>query len=641
MERNKVSDCDERVGGVLARGKGRVRAFVVRRVVPVLASRHLPLILALAAIVVSLPAVGAGLMTDDFMHHPLLAGESPSLQRLSEIGLAPRDPGRLRTALSDLFVVVDPNENLQRFRAYGALPWWTADGYRVAHWRPVASLTHWLDYRLFPDAVGLMHFHSILWFAAVVAMVTLLYRRFIDVRWIAGLAAVLYLLGDDSYFPTMWLSNRNLLISLVFGIATLIFHDRWRRDQRKPAAVAAPLCLLISVLATEGGIATWAYLFAYELTLGTGRWTRRLRALAPSVTVIVLWRLLYNLQGYGAAGGGFYIDPVHEPLVFLKAVAQRAPFLLGGQWTTSPPELYGFLAPGVRIWLWVVLVAIVVTIPLVLWPLLRVHRRMRFWLIGMYAAALPVCATIPMARALLFVAVGAFALIAECLGLWLQGSTVPKSPRAKRTLRILILALLVIHLPWASVARAAAPKVTSKVQKHLRRTLAIYIFIRLALDQDLIIVNAPNPVSCIHDPFWAVYHDKGLPGSIRILAPGYGPLELTRTGPRRLVVRSLADGLFACPPGLRLDPVRFYRHLSDMRGPEPPMKPGDRIELPRMTVDVLAVDDTGLPSEVAFLFETPLDERKWRWLFWNWKRRGFEEFRPPPVGQTVCVPGSS
>lgn len=640
MERHKVSDGDQRVGGVPPRGKGRVRAFVVRRVVPVLASRRLPVILALAAIVVSLPAVGTGLMTDDFMHHPLLAGESPSLQRLSEVDLAPRDPGRLRTALSDLFVVVDPNENLQRFRAYGALPWWIADDYRVAHWRPVASLTHWLDYRLFPDGVGLMHLHSILWFAAVMALLASFYRRFIGPGWVAGLAALLYLLSDDSYLTTMWLSNRNLLISLFFGIAALVFHDRWRRDQRRPAAVAAPLCLLISVLATEGGIATVAYLFAYEVTLGPGRWAKRLGALAPSLVVIVAWRLLYNVQGYGAAGGGFYIDPVHAPLAFLAAVAQRAPFLLAGQWTTSPPELYGFLAPGVRTGVWVVLLALVVAIPLVLWPLLRAHRRLRFWLIGMYAAALPVCATIPMARALLFVAVGAFALIAECVGLRLEKSAVPKLPRANRPLRILILALLVIHLPWASLTRAVAPAVTSKVQTSLRRTLAIRIFIRLALDQDLVIVNAPNPASCIHDPFWAVYNDRGLPGSIRMLAPGYGPLELTRTGPRRLVVRSLADGFFTCPPGLRINPAYFYRHLSDMRGPEHPLKAGDRIELPRITVDVLAVDDNGLPSEVAFLFETSLDARRWQWLFWNWKRRGFQLFRPPPVGQTVCVPGS-
>ena len=89
-----------------------------------------------------------------------------------------------------------------------------------------------------------------------------------------------------------------------------------------------------------------------------------------------------------------------------------------------------------------------------------------------------------------------------------------------------------------------------------------------------------------------------------------------------------------------MNPVFFYRYLSDMRGPDHPMKPGDRVTLPRMTVEVLAVDEQGLPSEVAFLFETPMDAPRWRWLYWDWMRGRFGVFRPPPVGQTVCVAGS-
>ena len=66
---------------------------------------------------------------------------------------------------------------------------------------------------------------------------------------------MLYLLSDDSYFPTMWLANRNLLISLVFGLVTLILHDRWRTERWKAGAALSLLCFLACVLATEGGIA--------------------------------------------------------------------------------------------------------------------------------------------------------------------------------------------------------------------------------------------------------------------------------------------------------------------------------------------------------------------------------------------------
>ena len=605
-----------------------------------LASRRFPMVLAAAAIVVSLPAVWTGLLTDDYVHRAALLGDSDAARPLVDVDLAPEGAGRLGPTLSDLFVVVDPNENLERLRTYGALPWWTYEGFRVAHWRPLASLTHWLDYRLFPNSIGLMHLHSILWFAAVVFAAALLYRRFIDVAWIAGLAGVLYLLNDDSYFPTMWLANRNLLISLVFGLVTLILHDCWRTDRWKPGAGLSLLCFLACVLATEGGIAIFAYLFAYEAVLAPGRRVRRLMALVPYLAVILGWRLFYNLQGYGAAGGGFYVDPVGQPTAFLAAVVKRIPFLLGGQWTTSPPELHSFLPPAGRPVLWCILALVVIVIPLVLLPLLRVNRRMRFWLLGMYGAALPVCATVPMGRALLFVAVGAFGLIAESLGAWFRrADEVCRVDRPRRLLRLLIVGLFVAHLPWAAVTRAFVPKAMAKMHRRLNKTLAIGLYLRLLPNQDLVIVNTPNPASFAYDPFWAVHHGKGLPAGVRVLAPGYGPLEISRTAARRLVIRSISGSLLDCQPGHRLHPVFFYRHLSDVRGTGRPLKAGTRITLPRMVVDVLAVDERGSPTEVAFEFEMDLEAHTLRWLWWDWESRHFVVFRPPPVGHGVCLPG--
>jgi hypothetical protein len=98
-------------------------------------------------------------------------------------------------------------------------------------------------------------------------VVSLLYRRLIGVGWIAGLAALMYLLADSSYFPTMWLANRNVLISLFFGVLTLILHDRHRTAGGRLSLMGAPACLLLSLLSAEAGIGTLAYLFAYEIVL--------------------------------------------------------------------------------------------------------------------------------------------------------------------------------------------------------------------------------------------------------------------------------------------------------------------------------------------------------------------------------------
>lgn len=635
-----MSDQGACVGIAEVSGKDSAKTGLERRAVAILSVRHLPCLLALGAVLISLPALNAGLITDDFMHRAMLADDSASLRCLAEVGLAREGSGTLRETLADLFVVVDPERHFAAYRKYGILPWWTYEGYRVAHWRPVASLTHWLDYRLFPNTAWLMHLHSIFWFAAVVLLVAILYRRFIDVRWVAGLAGLLYLVNNDAYFPTMWLANRNLLISLFFGILTLIVYDRWRRDGWRAGSIATPLCLLASVLATEGGIATLAYLLAYEVTLGTGRPARRLLALAPSLLVVVLWRLFYDSQGYGAAGSGFYLDPVRQPLAFMAAAVERLPFLLAGQWTTLPPDLYGFLPSTGRMLLGGFLALIAVLVPLCLWPLFRRNRRMGFWLLGMVLAALPVCATIPMGRALLFVAIGAFGLIAECAGTWRRDAgRLRRGGRSGRWLAMMVMALLIAHLPLALAMRPGTLNLTGKVIKRLNRTAVIALYERYDPGQYLVMVNAPNPASLLWDAFGAAANDQPMPTGLRTLAPAFGPLEVLRTGPRRLVIRSLQGSLLDAQQGFALHRAFFFQRLSDVRGAGRPMAVGQRIALPGLIVEVLAVDETGSPSEAAFAFDVPLESRTLRWIHWDWRQQHFVVFRPPPVGQAVRLDG--
>ncbi len=617
--------------------------------------RWWPGVLALSALVVSLPALETGLLNDDYYHRALLAGASESRDRLARAGLLPEGAGGLSTALSHQFAPVDPQGNLPQLKAYGALPWWTSDSLRVAFWRPVTSLTHWLDYRLFPNSIALMHLHSALWFAAAVWAVSVLYRRLSrfqiepcptnpqsairNPQWVAGLAALMYLLADCSYFPTMWLANRNALLSLFFGISTLILHDRHRTGGGRLSLVGAPVCLLLSLLSAEAGIATGAYLFAYEITLRPERWTRRLGALAPFVAVTLGWRLVYNILGYGASGGGFYVDPVREPLRYALAVLDRLPFLLAGQWASLPPEFCGMLSGVSKLVLWGALLSLSVAIPLVLGPLLRENRRARFWLVGMYASAVPICATVPMSRALVFVAVGAFGLIAELIGSWRWlVSWMPRSGWRRVLMSGLVIGLLAAHLPWAAVRRMMAPSVTAKLERRMNKTMALGL-LWWRRGEDLVLVNPPNPAAFLYDPFRNAYSGRLLPGGVRTLAPGFGPLEVVRTQPQRLVVRSLARSLLDCPPYRGLHFVFFYRGLCEVRGADPPMRPGQRIVLPRMTVEVLRVDEHGSPVEAAFDFPVPLEDPSLQWIYWDWRRRDWVVFPVPEIGATVTLAG--
>jgi len=613
----------------------------------------MPLILSLVAIAVSLPALRTGFLNDDFMHRSILVGPSTVTDRLAERGLMPENSGRLGRALSHTFVAVHPGENLQPLRDFGALPWWTYEGFRVAFWRPVASFTQWLDYRLFSQSPEMMHLHSILWLAAAMMGVAFLYRRVASIGdsapsgrfamagpgWLGGLAALMYLLDDNAYFPTLWIANRNLLISLFFGAMTLLAYDRWRRRQWRPGAVVAPACLLVSVLATEGGIATFAYLFAYEAALGHGRVVRRALMLVPSAAVIVLWRLVYNLQGYGASGGGFYFDPVREPFDYALAVLLRGPFFLGGQWTGVPADLHNYLPPGSKTLLWALLAALTILIPVILAPMLRVNRRARFWLVGMYLSALPVCATVPMGRAMLFIAIGAFGVVAEYVGGWLAKERwMPAQGWMRHVCGTLFVVFLIAHLPLAAAGRLGAPQITSKMYEKMAETQDLGPAGTLG-NEDLVVVNAPNPVSFLYDPFQRACEGRPLPRGVRMLAPGFNSVELTRTGPRRLTVRSLSDSLLDCQRGKRADFAFFYRYLADVRSPAHPLHARDRISLPRMEVEVLAVDGRGFPVEAAFEFETPLEDASLKWLVWDWDDDVYRSWVLPEVGRSVRLMG--
>jgi len=418
-----------------------------------------------------------------------------------------------------------------------------------------------------------------------------------------------------------------------------VAYDRWRRQAWRPGAVIAPLCLLMSVLATEGGIATFAYLFAYEAALGSGRPLRRFLMLTPSAVVIVLWRLAYNLQGFGASGGGFYFDPVREPLDYAVAILWRGPFFLAGQWTGIPADLHSYLPPASKMLLWGLLAILTVLIPVILTPLLRVSRRARFWLIGMYASALPVCATVPMNRAMLFIGIGAFGLVAEYLAGWLaRDPWTPAGGWRRRVCGTLFVVFFVMHLPLAAAGRVGAPHVTTTLQAKMAETLDLTA--AGSLDgQDLIVVNAPNPVAFLYDPFRRAFEGRTLPHGIRILAPGFNTVEVTRTGPRRVTVRSASDSLLDCQRGKRMDFVFFYRYLADVRSPAHPLHAGDRVFLPRMQVEVLAVDGRGFPTAAAFEFDVPLEDPSLKWIAWDWDEDVYQPWALPVTGQTVRLMG--
>ena len=209
-----------------------------------LESRHAPLILAIMAVVVMLPALGHGWFLDDMMFRARFLASSETTGEMEEAGGPFKGTGRLSEAMSGLYAFFK-DEGIEKVMDYGAIPWWTDPACRISFWRPVTSFTMWLDYQLYPNSAALQHLHSILWFGGAVLVLAILYRRVGGAVWVAGLAGLLYVLDETNYFPVAFVANRNAVIALFFGSLAVLMHDKWRRESSIGGAVLA--CMFLAL----------------------------------------------------------------------------------------------------------------------------------------------------------------------------------------------------------------------------------------------------------------------------------------------------------------------------------------------------------------------------------------------------------
>jgi hypothetical protein len=381
-----------------------------------LESRWCPLVLAMVAMLLVSGTLGSGIQFDDYVHR--IKFQEPNLW-----------PGDHNTIVG-LFAFGNGNpEQLHQAMEIGMVPWWTSKALKIAFFRPVTALTHWVDYHLWPDNYAMMHLHSILWFGVFVLTAALVYRRFMTPYWVAGLATLLFAIDDAHGIPVGWLANRNALVAAVFGFLALLGHDRWRRQGHRGGAVYAPLAFLLGLLSAEAGLGAGAYLLSYEIFMVKEKLPKKIMALLPYAAVFAGWYTLYKIFGFGASGSGAYIDPGQQPLAYLNVLWERIPVLLYGQWFFPNAFVYGMLPKPFAYGVLAAIYAILIGIFLVLIPILKRDAVSRFWALGMVLALLPVCAMAPDNRLLIFCGLGAMGLLARLLTVWFEKAE--WLPRAK------------------------------------------------------------------------------------------------------------------------------------------------------------------------------------------------------------------
>jgi len=580
-----------------------------------LGARRAPWVVLLVGLALAAPALTADFSADDHLHRVISRDDT---------GI-----DGLKSRPFDLFVFASGDAGEARaLRDDGVFPWWTDVEMKLAFWRPVSTATHAADHALWPESSRAMLAHNLVWLAIALAMVWLFFRRFAEIRWIAVLALALYAI-DDARGPVVgWIANRNALIALAFAIPVLLAHDRWRRDGWTHGGWVGPLLLALALGAGESALAITAYLAAHALWLDRGTWRDRLLALAPYAAVVVVWRVVYQLLGYGVAGSGIYLDPGADPVGFIAVALVRVPLLLLGQlglpWSDLA-SLYPLMGGNAMLVMVTFAVVVLVAIGLACARLLRVDPVSRFFATGMVLAAIPVASTFPADRLLGFIGLGGMGLIAQLLAAAMQrrdllGTRWPRRVAAM----VVVIAMVLVHVVFAPPFLVMRSRSMVAINRILDRADAGIPKDAALAEKTVILTNPPNDAFAAYVQIMRQARRQVRPHRLYWLATGTSKVTLTRVDERTL--RVAPDG-------------GFLRHEIDqmLRSPDVPFAVGERIALTGLTIEIESVD-RGRPLTVLARFDRPLEDPSLVWR--RWDVVSYAPFTPPRVGASETLPAA-
>ena len=493
-----------RLPGHLARGLANRRAAAFA-------------IIALGVLLAS-PSLFTQPVADDLLHE-LSLRENPGVAGLSphDIDLfrfASGDPARARALMNE-----------------GVFPWWTEPTVRLAFFRPLSGITHWIDWHWLAGSPGLMHLQSLAWYAALLAVLALFYRRFAP-RPTALLALLLYAI-DDAHAPAVgWIANRNAVIAVCFAIMALGVHDAWRKTSRAGLRWLSAVLFGLALLAGETAVMGVAYFLAYALFLERGPFRARAATLLGPVLVLVVWRVAYVLLGYGVSGSGVYVNPGSAPFEFAKVALERVPVLLLA--AVALPwadfwEVYALVSSWAAPAVWCFALVVLTGVGFLLKPLLSRSASSRFWAAGTVLSALPAASTFPHDRMLLGITVGWMALLAEHFASF----TVP----GQRARQLATSGLVVVHTVLAPLLFPVRAANVDQLNRWLSETVAVFPADAERGRASIVLLNPPLDPLAAYLPLYLEAKGLARPQHFVWLASGPSTLHVRRLDSRTLSLR--------------------------------------------------------------------------------------------------------
>jgi hypothetical protein len=603
---------------------------------PTIASRYWIVIVLIVAILLYTPFLFSGFFQDDYgfrvQFSPDVPEEAKQVLRNSPLNLY----GFSWDSSTRFSIGLDK----------GFVPWWASDQIKTNFFRPLSSLTLAFDYSLWPDTPLLMHLHSLLWFGLLILLAYQLYRSVSGSAVVAGISILLLVVDDVFTGPAGWISNRHAVIAMVFCVLCVWLYHQGVSKRKWPYIAGACGVYVLALLASEMGLVTFAYLFAYLLVLDRDKWLDRVKRIAPFVLITVAWRLVYTGLGYGATGTLLYIDPILNPVDFITQLFTRYPVLLFSAVGLPVVEaVLAFSPQGAAV------LAVLCLIPLGLlalatYPVLKTHRASAFWVIGLLVAVIPLVSGIPQNRNLGLVSLGVMGLAGQ---LFVGVATARKTALTTFQLVLLKIAtplLLILYLVVSPIVVISSPASTRTMAED-QASVANFGSDPDLAHQHLYVVNPPGAMSYAAGLLQRLLTDEPFPASINYLSFGFAPVHIERVDAQTIIVTP--DGGYTPLPGPVTDDKtgmvshvhleNVYRALDEFYyNPRNPMQVGQVVALSEVTVEVTEMTGDGRIAQAAFTFAHPLEDNRYVWLLWDEAASTYERVQMPPVGESRVYP---
>jgi len=353
------------------------------------------------------PALVGGYFADDHFHI-LALGDLPEVF----------------TKQLNLFRFIGSTEEVRVFRNWGLAPWWTSDALRIDFYRPIPSLTHWLDFALFGKNAAAAHLVSIGWYLVSIALVYRVMSRFIeDGSRTLLLAMAIFALDDTHALNVQWLANRNDIVAAVFLSSAFL---GWLRLREGKGTRGWNLALLFggfvaALLSKESSVVFPALVVAHAVILPDDDRAKLWQRIRPHLTLIaalgtlaLVYVVVYFKSGHGP-NSVYYINPGKNPGLWVASFFRSGFFHLVILATGVP--LHVLSSAPVRDYPIPALFVASLTIGfwMVAWKLLRHDRSTRFFVAWMAIAQLILTTSFPDPRILYLPSIGFAYVVARVM----------------------------------------------------------------------------------------------------------------------------------------------------------------------------------------------------------------------------------